>query len=70
MPALQAKMPGFPRIDPLHDWRAVHVLKVFYANYFRLPGARRGEGEDVEDLSKWKKSRRPSKTGRTGEALK
>jgi hypothetical protein len=63
VPLLEAKMSGFPRIDPLHDGRAVTVLKIFYANYFRLPGANFvvGQGEDVEDLSKWKKSRRPSK---------
>ena len=62
-PYLQNKMPGFPRVDPLHDGRPVPVLKVFYASYSGMSGAYViAQEEDREDLSAWKKSRRPNKT--------
>ena len=54
LPALE-KLPGFPKVDPLHVGRAVPLLNLFYENYLRLPSAR-GLPDGVE--GEWSAKRR------------
>ncbi len=60
IPQLERK--GFPRIDPLHDGRPVPLVKRFYDGYFGITaGFSVAAPDGGEDLSIWKRSKRPSK---------
>jgi hypothetical protein len=57
LPTLASK-PGFPPIDPVHEGRAVALVKLFYANYLHLPADGRGVPDNREQEGQWKSSRR------------
>lgn len=57
IPQLERK--GFPRIDPLHDGRAVPLVMKFYDGYFGITAGFAVAAPDGEErLGEWKKSRR------------
>ena len=56
LPVLE-KLPGFPKVDPLHGGRPVPVLILFYETYLRLPSAR-GLPDGVEGEWSGKRRRR------------
>lgn len=57
IPQLERK--GFPRIDPLHDGRAVPLVKKFYDGYFGITAGFAAASPDGDErLGEWKKSRR------------
>ena len=57
LPTLATK-PGFPPIDPIHEGRAVALVKLFYANFLNLPADGRGPADDREREGEWKSSKR------------
>jgi hypothetical protein len=57
LPTLASK-PGFPPIDPFHGGRPVPLVKLFYANYLRLPAGGAGAPDGPEDEASWTRSRR------------
>lgn len=57
LPTLE-KMPGFPKVDPVHGGRAVPLVRLFYRQYLRLPDDMKGLPDGEEDEAAWKRSRR------------
>lgn len=56
LPQLERK--GFPRIDPLHDGRAVPLVKKFYDGYFGITAGFAAAAPDGEErLGEWKSPR-------------
>lgn len=56
LPTLASK-PGFPPIDPVHEGRAVALVKLYYANYLNLPVDGRGVPDDRGREGEWSRSR-------------
>lgn len=54
LPQLERK--GFPRIDPLHDGRAVPLVRKFYDGYFGIT-AGFAAADGAERLGEWKSPR-------------
>jgi hypothetical protein len=57
LPTLE-RLPGFPKIDPVHGGRAVPLVRLFYSEYLRLPAEMKGLPDGEEDEASWKKRSR------------
>lgn len=58
LPVLEAKV-GFPKIDPLHNGRPVPLVRLFYANYLRLPASgATGVPDGEENPAAWRSGKK------------